>query len=187
MTKIQWIAIAALCVLWGCSINTVSTTATTDQSNVTGAQTTQVATQNPLTEQQTSQLIYLIQEEKLAYDIYNTLYEQRWNRKFGNILNAEDNHQNRVAAILKAYHIDYQLSDQRGVYDNSELNKLYTDLVAQWSHGLDQAMQVGIAIEQKDIADIQEMLPNFTWYDDITTMLNALIAGSQNHLAAFTR
>jgi hypothetical protein len=43
----------------------------------TGSQVAQVVIQNPLTEQQTSQLIYLIQEEKLAYDVYGELYEKR--------------------------------------------------------------------------------------------------------------
>lgn len=187
MTKIQWIAIAALCALWGCSINTVTTTATTDQSTNTGAQTIQVISQNPLTEQQTSQLIYLIQEEKLAYDVYNTLYEKRWNRKFANILNSEDNHQSRVAAILETYRVDYRVSSERWVYDNAELSKLYIDLVSQWSQSLDQAMQVGVTIEQKDIADIQDMMSWFTNYSDITNMLQALLMGSQNHLAAFQK
>lgn len=177
-----------LCVLWGCSVAPADSMTTTVQPPINPEpQIAQVVLQNPLTEQQISQLTYIIQEEKLAYDVYNEMYEVRGNRKFGNILNAEDNHQDRVAAILAAYNIDYQVSSERGVYDDAELTQLYSDLITQWSQSLDQAMQVGIAIEQKDIADIQDMIPWFANYADITSMLQALLAGSQNHLAAFQK
>jgi len=69
-------------------------------------QTTQVAIQNPITAEQKSQLQYLIQEEKLARDVYMMMDEARSIRKFANILTAEDNHQNRVAQILEVYKID---------------------------------------------------------------------------------
>lgn len=188
MTKAQLIAVLMLWVLWGCSMIPNNTMTTPAQSLTnTGSQVAQVVIQNPLTEQQISQLTYIIQEEKLAYDVYKEMYETRWNRKFANILNSEDNHQDRVAVILKAYNIDYQLSDQRGVYDDPTLTQLYSDLIAQWSQSLDQAMQVGITMEQKDIADIQDMIPWFANYPDISSMLQALLSGSQNHLAAFQK
>ncbi len=48
-------------------------------------------------------------------------------------------------------------------------------------------MKVGISIEEKDILDIQNMMPLFTSYPDITQMLEVLLAGSQRHLQAFQK
>jgi len=175
-----------LLVLTGCTMTPAPSSEPTPAAPT--PQTTQVAIQNPITAEQKSQLQYLIQEEKLARDVYMMMDEARSIRKFANILTAEDNHQNRVAQILEVYKIDNPIIWlNRGDFVDPELTQLYDDLVAQWLTSSDQAIQVGIIIERKDIADIQAMLPWFSNNPDITAMLQALLAGSQNHLAAFQK
>jgi hypothetical protein len=59
-------------------------------------------------------------------------------------------------------------------------------LVAKGKRSSLDAIQVGIIIEEKDIADLTEMEKLIT-QEDIQFVVNYLIAGSQNHLAAFKR
>jgi hypothetical protein len=46
--------------------------------------------------------------------------------------------------------------------------------------------EVGVAIEELDIKDLNKMLETVT-QDDVAVMMQNLIAGSENHLAAFQR
>ncbi|MTA24928.1 MAG: DUF2202 domain-containing protein, partial [Actinobacteria bacterium] len=48
------------------------------------------------------------------------------------------------------------------------------------------ALNAGIAVEKKDIADIDKIL-KVTQPADVKLVFDRLIAGSYNHLAAFTR
>lgn len=141
-----------------------------------------------LTSQQRDALVFIVQEEKLARDVYLTLYNKRGSNKFYNILNAEENHWAQVATLLDAYGIDNpNIGKGIGEFQDTTLATLYQDLVKQWSTSLADAMNVGILIEQKDIQDIADMMKLYSDYPDILQVLESLLAGSQRHLAAFQR
>lgn len=148
------------------------------------------ATENTstLSSTQQDQLVYLIQEEKLARDVYMMMHQKRWIKKFYNILNAEENHQAQVAGLLSTYWITNPTTDaDMGVFSDVALQELYTMLITQWSISADEAIKVGIAIEEKDIKDIQDMMDNFAQYPHIQAVLTKLLNGSKNHLAAFEK
>jgi hypothetical protein len=141
-----------------------------------------------LTEEQKSELLYIIEEEKLARDVYTVLYNTWGTKKFYNILNAEENHQNKVAMLLTTYGMPNPTTDNDiGVFKNTELQELYNALIIQWKKSQVDAIQVGILIETTDIADLEKMMPMFSWYNDITQTLEALLASSKRHLAAFQK
>jgi hypothetical protein len=48
-------------------------------------------------------LQFIIEEEKLAQDVYQVMYDQRGDKRFNNIIKGEINHQSVVATILEAY------------------------------------------------------------------------------------
>lgn len=135
-----------------------------------------------------SQLLYLIEEEKLAHDVYQKMYDLYGARIFSNITKSEAGHQSRVLALLEARDITDPRSSQVGVFADQSLQKLYAELIAQGSQSLEEAYKVGVAIEEMDIADIKQDLttldPSQT---DIETVLEALLQGSENHLRAFNR
>ena len=135
-----------------------------------------------------SQLLYLIEEEKLAHDVYQKMYDLYGARIFSNITKSEAGHQSRVLALLEARDIPDPRSSQAGVFADQSLQKLYAELIAQGSQSLEEAYKVGVAIEEMDIADIKQDLktldPSQT---DIETVLEALLQGSENHLRAFNR
>lgn len=134
----------------------------------------------------TSQLLYLIEEEKLAHDVYAKLYERYGANVFGTILKSEATHQSEVLALLKARGIDDPRSTIAGVFTNDDLQSLYNKLVAQGNQSVTEAYKVGVAIEELDIVDISKQLETAA-DTDVITVLEKLRRGSENHLRAFNR
>lgn len=132
-----------------------------------------------------SLLLYRIEEEKLAHDVYTKMYELYGVRVFGNILSSEQAHQSRVLTLLQARNVADPRSAELGVFRNQELQTLYNQLIAQGSKSVIQAYKAGIAIEEKDIADINAQLKTASDQDVILT-LEGLRRGSENHLRAFS-
>jgi hypothetical protein len=132
------------------------------------------------------QLLYLIEEEKLAHDVYTVMYEQYGSKFFGNILESESTHQDKVLALMNELSIPDPRSSAIGVFKNTELQKFFDDLIAQGMQSETEAIKVGIAIEEKDIADISNQLAA-TSDENIVAVLEILRSGSENHLRAFNR
>lgn len=142
----------------------------------------------PITADETSMLLYLTEEEKLAHDVYVKLYEKYGARVFDNISRSETKHQDHMLDLLEARGIDDPRSSEVGVFNNQDLQKLYDTLMAQADQSLTEAYKVGVAIEETDIADIENDLKNVdSSHTDIVDTLNALLRGSKNHLQAFNR
>jgi hypothetical protein len=114
------------------------------------------------------------------------MYEQYGTNVFGNILKSEQNHQGQVLTLLQARNIADPRSSERGAFSNPELQALYDQLIAQGKQSTVAAYKVGVAIEEKDIADITTQLATAT-DSDIVATLERLRTGSENHLRAFNR
>lgn len=133
-----------------------------------------------------AQLRYLIEEEKLAHDIYEKLYQQYGVAVFRTIAQSEISHQSQLLLLLEARSIADPRSKQAGVFTNAELQELYNVLVAQGDKSLEDAYRVGVAVEERDIKDISKQLETAT-DPDVTTTLERLWQASENHLRAFSR
>lgn len=155
------------------SQDTSSTQASTNLGNATAPDTERL-------------LVYLIEEEKLAHDVYTKLGEIWGAKVFSNIAQSETTHQQEVLKLLNARNIADPRSESLGVFQNSELQTFYDQLIAQGSQSLTQAYKVGVIIEEKDIADISSQLKNANDSDVIAT-LKKLRRASENHLRAFNR
>lgn len=139
-----------------------------------------------LTATDVNNVLFLKQEEKLARDIYLALHAQWGHQTFLNISASEQQHMNAVDGLIERYGLTDTTPSQPGKFSIPELQALYDDLVARGSQSLADALSVGVAIEELDIADIQEMLDT-TRERPILRVLGNLQAGSYNHLDAFTR
>ena len=131
-------------------------------------------------------LTYLIEEEKLAHDVYTKMNELWGARVFGNILQSESTHQDEVLRLLEARGIADPRTGTLGTFNNTSLQALYNQLIAQGSQSAAEAYKVGVAIEEKDIADINTQLKTAS-DTDVITVLEKLRRGSENHLRAFNR
>ena len=132
-------------------------------------------------------LTFIVQEEKLAHDLYVQLARTSGAVQFQNILNSESTHISLVQGLLATYNIvDPTVGLAEGEFVDQELQALYDSLLASGSVDRAGAIAAGIAVEEKDIADIEVMLAS-ELPSDVASVLERLLSGSQNHLAAFQR
>lgn len=131
-------------------------------------------------------LAWMVEEEKVAHDVYTTLGEQFNVSTFTRIAASEAKHQDAVRTLLDRYGVDDPTAGNAiGEFDNPTLQRMYDDLVAQGSASLTAAAQVGITIEKVDIADLQEAIAD-DQSADVERVLTNLLNGSYRHLDAFT-
>lgn len=204
--RLMGIAAIAVAALAGCS-SSDSTTATGD-SSVAATSTTEGAgpsrvgsdgvTDIPadplrsqldafpkatLTPEERAGLIWMREEEKLAHDVYTALGDQWGTRIFTNIASAEQTHTDAVKALLDRYDIaDPSVGTGAGTFTDPDIQALYTTLVSQGSTSLVDALTVGAAIEDLDIADLRARA---TTTPDIALVYANLEQGSRNHMRAF--
>jgi len=133
-------------------------------------------------------LIFMREEEKLAKDVYKTLFEQYEEKIFQNIARSEDRHTNAVLRLINRYDLEDPVkSDDIGVFVNQDLQGLYNALVAKGSANLVNALSVGAEIEEIDILDLRKYMTEVVENDDIIFVYDNLLRGSRNHLRAFTK
>jgi hypothetical protein len=132
-------------------------------------------------------LTFIVQEEKLAHDLYVQLASTSGAQQFANIVNSESTHISLVQGLLVSYNIvDPTVGLAEGEFLDQDLQALYDSLLASGSVDRAGAIAAGIAVEEKDIADIEAMLAT-DLPSDVASVLERLLSGSQNHLAAFQR
>ncbi len=140
-----------------------------------------------LSPEEQADLLHMREEEKLARDVYLTLYEKWQLPVFQNIARSEQTHMDAVAALLPAYGLEdpvAQTGDERGVFTDPDLQALYDQLVEQGSASIVDALTVGATIEDLDIKDLNEALGR-TDQEDIRLVYENLKKGSENHMRAF--
>lgn len=138
-----------------------------------------------LNENELSYLQLMREEEKLARDVYSTLYEKWKINIFLNILSSEQDHTDAVLVLLQKYNLLDPVTDNTiGVFSNSHLQELYNQLVTQGNVSALDAYKVGATIEDLDIYDLKEALLT-TDNQDITLVWENLSLGSRNHMRSF--
>ncbi len=129
-------------------------------------------------------ILYVREEEKLAHDVYTTLYT-KWNLPiFQNIAASEETHTNAMKLLIERYGLTDPALSKVGAFTNKDLQDLYNQLVAQGEQSLIDALKVGAAIEELDLLDIQKYV-NKTDKSDLKLVYENLMKGSRNHLRAF--
>jgi len=126
------------------------------------------------------------EEEKLARDVYQVLYEQWGLAVFNNIARSEQRHMDAVKSLLDKYGLIDPITDSSiGNFTDPEMLELYTELVEKGKTSIVDALQVGATIEDLDIKDLYDFLEQ-TDNSDIKTVYQNLVKGSRNHLRAFS-
>lgn len=132
-------------------------------------------------------LAFMREEEKLAHDVYVRLdgLWRGYTRVFGNIASSETTHTETVRQLLVRYSLpDPTATLAAGVFQNTTLQNLYTQLVAAGSVSLVEGLKVGATIEEIDMIDINKALLAID-KPDITLVYENLLKGSRNHLRSF--
>ena len=149
-------------------------------------------------------LSYMGNEERLAYDVYNALYDKYGKKTFTNIATkGEYQHITLVQELIQKYklsddvnftnveeplgYMNTAIEDMEpGVYDVSEIQGLYDKLMALATDET-EALKVGCMIEVIDIMDLDHdiVLAEAEDAADIIEVFKILRAGSYNHYWAF--
>lgn len=144
----------------------------------------QESTSEELNQSEIDALLFMREEEKLARDVYLTLYE-KWNLViFNNIARSEQQHMDAVKVLLDQYNLEDPMLGEIGEFENQVLQDLYDELILTGSKSVQDALKVGGAIEEIDILDLKESLADAT-NTDVIRVFESLLRGSNNHLRAF--
>jgi len=132
-------------------------------------------------------LTHMRDEERLARDIYTALAAKYASAApFVNIARSEQVHFDTMGLLLTLYGVaDPSAARNPGTYADPALQSLYDKLLASGSESLAKAYDVGVAVENLDIADLKAAISQ-TSQADVKAAFTNLMNGSANHLAAFT-
>lgn len=134
-------------------------------------------------------VLYMLEEEKLARDVYLAM-EQKWGSTiFNHISSAEQTHLDLMLTLAMHLNLDIPASikyDEKGIFKNKDLQSLYNELIATGNQSLANALKAGGKIEETDIRDLQVALLN-TKNEFSISVYERLMSASENHLRAFTR
>lgn len=140
-----------------------------------------------LTIKEKEALLIMREEEKLARDVYLTLYDKWGVNIFRNIASSEQTHTDSVRYLIERYDLtDPVTNESIGIFTNQTFQDLYTSLVKQGEQSLVEALKVGATIEDLDIKDLQEFIKE-TDNEDIITIYENLLRGSRNHMRSFDK
>lgn len=148
----------------------------------------QTVSETVLGDELTASIVFLREEEKLARDVYVKLNETLNAQVFTNISASEQTHMDAVLTLLNNYQIEDPILDNTtGAFQNEDLLELYKTLIAVGSENTVASYQVGAAIEEIDILDIQNLLTLAVGHDDVVLTFDNLMRASRNHLRAFVK
>ncbi len=136
-----------------------------------------------LNTEEIASLTYMVEEEKLAHDLYVELGDA-WNLPvFDNIAAAETQHGDAVGALLDAYSVENPTTGMSaGEFANPTLQELYDSLLHKGLASSTAALEACGLVEEMDIADLRDRTSTNVAIDQVFGQLEA---GSEHHLRAF--
>lgn len=178
--------ITAVVMLAALGVMTSMTSCRKENTNVVPDTTNTITQPQNASDYEKERLLFLREEEKMARDVYQTLYAQWSNLNFlSNITSSEQKHMDAVKGLLDTYGIEDPVGNNAvGIFTNTEIQKLYDDLTHKGLQSEMDAIEVGLTIEDMDIYDLQVSLQSIT-QNDITTIFNNLMKASKNHMREF--
>ncbi len=139
-----------------------------------------------LSDAESSGILFMREEEKLARDVYLYLYELYPLRPFLNISKSEQAHMDAMLYLIDTLGLVDPVGDNPpGVFQNVELQELYDELIERGSESKEEALRVGALIEEVDIIDIQTELDENASHEEVIRVYSNLLRASGNHLRAF--
>ncbi len=144
---------------------------------------------NPALDAEEATWVAMLEEEKLARDVYTYFHDSYNQQIFANIASSENQHMDKVKAVFtgKGYELPASVAnDEAGKFTVEAIQKLYDELTTKGDVSLTEALSVGAWIEEKDIFDLNAMIA--TEEDaEVKQVLGTLLEASHNHIRAFSR
>jgi hypothetical protein len=129
-------------------------------------------------------LSFIWEEEKMARDLYTSLYEKDKLSIFSDLARSEQSHMDQARAIIDKYALTIPEKDEQGVFQNKTLQKIHDELLAKGLSSDQEALNAAATFEEISIMDLEKEL-NATHAKDVMAMYQGLLAGSQKHLRSY--
>lgn len=150
-----------------------------------GKRSGEVATAPVLSDAERATLVFMREEEKLARDVYLTLYGIHGHQVFANIMESEQRHFDAIGGLIAKYGVDDPATPEvHGVFRDPTLQALYDQLAATGARSLLDGLKVGGFIEETDLSDLANAVDESD-QSDLDQVYTNLLEGSKNHLRAF--
>lgn len=157
----------------------------TGEAVAAGRKSGSTTTTTTLTTQEKNDLIFMREEEKLARDVYLTLFDVWGTPVFANIATSEQQHMDAILNLLNLYNLpDPAAGKLVGEFVNEELQARYDALIERGKQSALEALMVGGVIEETDIEDLTAAMAT-SRLSNIDKVYQNLLNGSYNHLRAF--
>ncbi|MEN2282254.1 DUF2202 domain-containing protein [Algoriphagus sp. SE2] len=139
-----------------------------------------------LTEADQTTLLYMREEEKLAHDIYINAFDKYGVLAFQNIATSETKHIEAVLNAMNRYQVTDPLngSTDVGEFTIPEIQDLYLQLLEKVNESQNEALLVGLLIEDLDIYDLENAIAE-TNNTTLSFLYENLKCGSMNHMRSF--
>jgi rubrerythrin len=110
----------------------------------------------------------------------------KWGRQtFSNISQSEERHFDAIKMLLDRYNLpDPAANNPIGVFQNQELQSLYSNLIKQGESSPQAALRIGATIEDLDIRDLEQAAAA-TDNEDLKFVYVNLLGAAENHIRTF--
>ncbi|MBI2511836.1 MAG: DUF2202 domain-containing protein [Opitutae bacterium] len=128
-------------------------------------------------------LLFQIEEERMAREIYAAL-EAKWSLpQFRHIQRAEQRHEDALRALATRASLTPPAA-VAGKFAAAVVQQRYDELLARGLRSADEALAAGAAVERQDLADLQALVA-CTDSEELRNVARSLAGASERHLAAF--
>ncbi len=127
----------------------------------------------PLTTRESGDILFMREEEQLAHDLYMRWYGMYSIPVFSNIAASETMHVNEVQLLIDRYGLQgNRIGNASTGYHNATIQSLYDSLAVQGDANPTGALEASLAVEERDIADLDHALAGTTRADIIQVYSN---------------
>jgi hypothetical protein len=151
-----------------------------------GEETPATVTAAALSPREEEGILFIWEEEKVARDLYRSLYNETTLSIFVDLERSEQNHMDQAKALIDRYGLQTPVGDEHGVFSNETLNGYYDDLLASGKESPENALKAAATFEEISIMDLEKELEAAN-AEDVRVVYEGLLAGSRKHLRSYVR
>ena len=139
-----------------------------------------------LTGQETTDILYIAEEEKLGRDL-SLMYFDIWGMKsFLGSAGSEQADLDSMEILIDRYNLENPVRDERGIFTNKSLQELYTEMVSSGSLTVQDALNNSITVEEMQIMSLDGAMAS-TDKEDLKFVYENLRRSSENNIQNFLR
>ncbi|RQW81223.1 MAG: DUF2202 domain-containing protein [Methanothrix sp.] len=126
------------------------------------------------------------EEEKVSRDLYQSFYINTSATIFEDTARSEQSHMDAALMLLNEYGLQDPAKAEKGRFANESLQQIYDRLMVQGLRSENDSLSAAAEYEEISIIDLEKQI-SATDKQDIKTVYEGLLAGSQKHLRAYVK